>query len=424
VASELRRREAWRTSGAASPVDWLAATANLPRGQAHAELSLRDALDQSGRLADGVASGEVGIGQAQAVAGLVGRDDFATAVDDLVGEVAGQSPVEARRTVGQWKGRHDPAGHQRDAEALFAQRSLRLGCRGDGMGTGEWLLDPEAQAIVRAAVDHIARQDRLDGTLRTRPQRLADALVALCGAYNAGQVTGGREVPTVLVKVDYDTVMGLADHPGVTASGETLTGEAVRRLCCDAGLHRLVTRGRSCVLDLGASTRVISDAQFLALVERDGQCRFPGCARPPAWCQGHHIIPWPIKQRTDLDDVVLLCHYHHHLVHDSGWRLAGTPDHLRVIRPDGTPHHPDPADPGTASGSGAPAGAGPPGSRPSGPPGSNPGSPAGPPGPGTSGPPGDTAPSPSRPDATATLFDRIAGGPFPDPPGDPPRPPV
>jgi hypothetical protein len=227
----------------------------------------------------------------------------------------------------------------------------------------------------------------------------------------------------VLVKVDYDTVMGLADHPGVTASGETLTGEAVRRLCCDADLHRLVTRGRSCVLDLGASTRVISDAQFLALVERDGQCRFPGCARPPAWCQGHHITPWPDRQRTNLDDVVLLCHHHHHLVHDSGWRLAGTPTDLRVIRPDGTPHHPNPTDP-TGPGSRALAGASPPGSRPAGPAGGAPGSAAGPPEPGTSGPPGDTAPSPSPPDATATLFDRIAGGPFPDPPGDPPRPPV
>jgi hypothetical protein len=45
-------------------------------------------------------------------------------------------------------------------------------------------------------------------------------------------------------------------------------------------------------LELGRSTRVISPAQRTALAVRDGGCGFPGCDRPLAWCEGHHLVPW------------------------------------------------------------------------------------------------------------------------------------
>jgi hypothetical protein len=394
LATELTARQAWRTSGAASPAAYLAEQANVPRGQAAAEIKLGEAMAKSDTLAGAVGSGQLGMSQASAVADVACRPEFERAIDGLVDDVASQSPRDARRTVDRFKARHDPAGDQRDAEALFARRSLRLGSRGDRMGTGEWLLDPESQAVVRSTIEHLARQDRLDGTLRTAEQRAADALVALCKAYNAGQVGGGREVPKVLVLVDYDTVVGRAHERGVMATGDTMTAEAVRRICCDAELHRLVTRGPSCPLDLGAATRVISDSQYLALLARDRGCRFPGCERPPSWCEGHHIVPWQQRQRTNLDDVVLLCRYHHHLVHEGSWRLEGTARNLRVLRPDGSVHHADRPDAWGAPPTGAS---------------------------------GAASPNESHqgvPHARGTLFDDVEGGPFADPPGDPPWPPV
>ncbi len=53
-------------------------------------------------------------------------------------------------------------------------------------------------------------------------------------------------------------------------------------------------------LDLGRATRVISPAQRAALAVRDRGCVFPGCDRPLAWCEGHHLWHWIDGGPTDL----------------------------------------------------------------------------------------------------------------------------
>jgi hypothetical protein len=60
------------------------------------------------------------------------------------------------------------------------------------------------------------------------------------------------------------------------------------RLFCDAGIHRVITDGRSSILDYGTTTRTVPANLFNALVIRDRHCRFPGCDRPPEWTETHH----------------------------------------------------------------------------------------------------------------------------------------
>jgi HNH endonuclease len=83
-----------------------------------------------------------------------------------------------------------------------------------------------------------------------------------------------------------------------------------------------VRQGRSLILDLGRRTPVVSAAQHRALAHRDGGCGFPGCDRPPEWCDGYHIEHWVDGGRTDLDNLVLLCRRHHVACHEGGWRLT------------------------------------------------------------------------------------------------------
>jgi len=56
---------------------------------------------------------------------------------------------------------------------------------------------------------------------------------------------------------------------------------------------------------------------------RDGGCRFPGCDRPPAWCEAHHINHWRRDAgRTDVADGLLLCRRHHLLTHNNGLEIT------------------------------------------------------------------------------------------------------
>jgi HNH endonuclease len=64
-------------------------------------------------------------------------------------------------------------------------------------------------------------------------------------------------------------------------------------------------------LDVGRATRVVTPAQRTALAVRDGGCRFPGCSRPLAWCEGHHLRHWLDGGPTDLANLALLCRAHH-----------------------------------------------------------------------------------------------------------------
>ena len=81
--------------------------------------------------------------------------------------------------------------------------------------------------------------------------------------------------------------------------------------------------------------RLFSAGQRLGLAIRDKGCVFPGCDRPPSWCEAHHIDSWAIGGATDLTNGCLLCGYHHRLVHKGDWQIIIAGDnHPNVIPPD------------------------------------------------------------------------------------------
>jgi HNH endonuclease len=43
--------------------------------------------------------------------------------------------------------------------------------------------------------------------------------------------------------------------------------------------------------------------------------------RPLAWCDAHHIKHWVDGGETSVDNAVLLCGYHHRLIHKGEWRV-------------------------------------------------------------------------------------------------------
>ncbi len=126
--------------------------------------------------------------------------------------------------------------------------------------------------------------------------------------------------------------MGLVlDGGGVTGSGTVLSTAATSRFLCDATLSRVVLGAPGQVLDVGRAKRAWNPAQRRAIVVRDGHCRGPGCDRPPDWCDVHHIRWWHRGGRTDLRNGLLLCRFHHRLVHEGGWGLRYEADTGRAV---------------------------------------------------------------------------------------------
>lgn len=181
---------------------------------------------------------------------------------------------------------NDPDAANAQADLQFARRRLDATPRRDGMVAVEGLLDPVGGEALLTALDALMPPEPGDlprEAWRTPAQRRADALSELARrALDTGQLpdTGG-ERPHVSVVVALQTLQG---RPGAPAAELAwigpVAGEAARRICCDAGICRVVTGGRSEPLDVGRRTRLVTPAQRRALVVRDRGCRWCGAPRP------------------------------------------------------------------------------------------------------------------------------------------------
>jgi len=127
----------------------------------------------------------------------------------------------------------------------------------------------------------------------------------------------------------------LQDGPHVSAETSTefthiedgphVSAETSRRIACDCSVLGIREDEDGEPLSIGRKTRSIPPAMRRALRIRDGGCRFPGCTND-RFVDGHHIQHWADGGETSLDNLVLLCRRHHHLVHEGGFTCEKTND--------------------------------------------------------------------------------------------------
>ncbi len=84
----------------------------------------------------------------------------------------------------------------------------------------------------------------------------------------------------------------------------------------------LIENSKGVPLYLGRTSRIATPGQTVALAARDRGCSFPGCDRPPSHCQRHHITDWANGGPTDIDNLTLLCGYHHREHAKRGWQCV------------------------------------------------------------------------------------------------------
>ncbi len=230
-----------------------------------------------------------------------------------------------------------------EAERTAVQRAERLAARDrylnlrpdrDGAGIAiSGRLTEEAAAVVREALDPLCVPLPCDD--RTAGQRRADALRDVCGlALNTEQLPdNGGDRPQLIVTVNYNA-LGRELGTATLDNGARLTAEAVRRLACDALILPAILDSTGQPLDLGRFRRLFTGPLRRALVLRDKQCAFPGCDRPPRWCEGHHVTAWSDGGATSLNNAVLLCGHHHREIHKpDNWTVFIAPDGLPTFIP-------------------------------------------------------------------------------------------
>ena len=350
--------------GAPSTAVWLGLRLLLAPGAARRTVALAAAVHAAPPVvAEALTAGSVGVDQARAIvealAGLpaeVGREVVDKAAAALVGYADQFPPPQLARLGAQILWHVAPAeADQADRVALArseqrAARDRYLSLTPDGPSTVRvhGRLGVEAAAIVRAALDPLcnpaapspaatgtppdalptvaggSRARRVGADDRTAGQRRADALVEVCRLALAGGdlPDNGGDRPQVVVTVPFDPLRQ-AFGTGVVDTGDRLSADTARRLACDARILPAVLDGAGQPLDLGRERRLFTGPLRRALVLRDRGCAFPGCDRPPRWCDGHHIIHWADGGPTSLANAVLLCGHHHRLIHNphAGWNV-------------------------------------------------------------------------------------------------------
>ena len=152
--------------------------------------------------------------------------------------------------------------------------------------------------------------------------RRADALLDLVLRAVGAPVGVPRQAKSMLVlTIGLETLEGRCRGAGLTSFGEVLTADTVRRLACDAQVVPVVLGTRGEVLDQGEAIRLFNRAQLRHLWMRDRHCTFPGCRKPAAWTDAHHLLHWTHGGPTDIWNAALLCRAHHTVVHNH--RYAG-----------------------------------------------------------------------------------------------------
>jgi hypothetical protein len=323
-------RKVWERDGATSMTSWLAARYGLGRGTAREWVRVARALRGLPRIAEVYAAGRLSWDQLRPLTRFVIPDTEEYWVE--------KGP--RLRPAGLWR---EAERHQRkdlrETNDWHRQRYLSLWKDPEfPVFYLEGRFGSEQGAALPQALEHRSQEVVVaDEPADSGGARMADALVELC----TGATSDQAPRPTVVVHAGAEVLTGEEPERGPlmaeTEDGVGLPTESIRRLACDSRIEWVLHReGR--VVGIGRQGRSVPDQLLRVLRHRDqGACRFPGCERR-RWVQAHHLVHWGRGGGTDLDNLVLLCHAHHRLIHEGGWRTSGHPARdLRFHDPTGRP---------------------------------------------------------------------------------------
>src|SRR6267378_1372973 len=337
-ARDSRRSGAHLVSGNITAASWIARTCNMSVTSAADRLCVGAQLEELPKVKAALASGEIGY---QSVAILSHLRDKLGEKRDLFDEDE-MLDLARRHTVFNLRrlcdvARHvaDPDGFFNEAEESYLRRGLHVSQMSDGMFKVDGVLDPVTGASLKTASETLAKRNGPEDD-RSHSQRMHDALGEMVN-HALGQGTLPRRhgvKPHVNLTT---TIEGLKNEVGAPPAELELSlpisTRTLERIACDCTMSRVLLAD-SMVIDVGRATRVVSAPTMRALRVRDKGCRFPGGDRQVGWSSAHHVDHWSRGGPSNLPNLVLLCHYHHRLVHEGGWQVIKVGREFQFLAPD------------------------------------------------------------------------------------------
>jgi hypothetical protein len=343
---EVDAAELWDAEDATSMAAWLRTVLRATHGQAQRFVARARKLRPLPQTRAAWEAGRLSTAQVDAILARISPTRLSAYVDceaDLVAQLSRLDGQDTVDVMAAWANLiddllgDDPAdldGQSDAASELWASRTL------EGRTEVAGSLNADLGVIVRAALRAATATDGPEDPVRSPAQKRADALADICKFFlDHHEATNPtpKNRPHVGVVLDYEDLLARGQGTLID-SGEPISPEMVQQLLCDAAVHRILRKGGSTILDLGRTTPVVSPAQHAALAVRDGCCRWPGCDRPPSWCDAHHIDHWGADRGpTALANLALLCRRHHRRIHRRGTiaRLDLATARLTITLPSG-----------------------------------------------------------------------------------------
>ena len=327
----------WKDTGARDMASWLSIRYGVTVWKARRWLQAAHALDALPALAHALASGRLGIDKVVELARFASFEDedgvIAWASRVSVSAVRRRADLAVRRAIEEVR----DAERQRFVTWWYSEDGARFGIEGE--------LPAAEGAVVAKAIDRLAERIPTvpgeEGELFASARK-ADALVTLCSARIGEDPDADRA--TVVVHMRQGSSVAATQGGADIEGGPVVAAETAERLRCESRTQTVVEDASGEPLALGRMSRFPSAAMLRQLRYRDVGCTFPGCGSV-RFAKAHHIVWWRHGGGTDLDNLVLVCTFHHKLLHEHGWKVERQDGVVGWFQPDGKRFVPGPAPP-------------------------------------------------------------------------------
>ena len=305
---EFDEQRFWQAQGFQSCSHWLNFRCGIGFGAARERLRVAHALSHLPKISAAFSEGRLSYSKVRAMT-RVARPES----EDFLMMVAHHGTANhVERLVSQYR-RAEKLQHPETANDIYMAREASYHYDDDGGLVMKVRVPADMGELLVKAIDAAMDAEYDPEDESPVAARRADALCEIAETYLNHPENSGSTADRYQVVVHKQAAGGTQLENGPHVSAETS-----ERISCDCSKTEIIEDADGEPLSIGRRSRTIPPAMRRALKARDGGCRFPGCANHK-FVDGHHIQHWANGGETSLDNLVLLCRFHHHLVHEGGF---------------------------------------------------------------------------------------------------------